>query len=147
MRITVLTGGTSSERDVAIASAVQVVRALRSRGHAVAVVDTAGGYIPEAAEPQLLNGSVGREPPRLEELVALERGVLLSSLSALPVVRVRVLKVGHEEDVRLVGADHARHAVPGFQRVRHATVGQAQLHPLHAQQACCLGGLAGADLR
>ena len=41
MRITVLTGGTSSERDVALASAAQVVAALRSRGHEVAVVDTA----------------------------------------------------------------------------------------------------------
>ncbi len=87
MRITVLTGGTSSERDVAIASAVQVVRALRARGHTVAVVDTARGYIPEASEAQLLRGDVGREPPRIEELVNLERGVLLSSLSALPVVR------------------------------------------------------------
>ena len=46
MRITVLTGGTSAERDVALASAVQVVAALRSRGHEVAVVDTARGYIP-----------------------------------------------------------------------------------------------------
>ena len=87
MRVTVLTGGTSSERDVAIASAVQVVRALRSRGHTVAVVDTARGYIPEASEAQLLSGSVGREPPTIEELVTLERGVLLSSLPGLPVVR------------------------------------------------------------
>lgn len=87
MRVTVLTGGTSAERDVAIASAVQVVSALRSRGHTVAVVDTARGYIPEAAEPQLLSGSVGREPPRIDDLVSLERGVLLSGLSTLPVVR------------------------------------------------------------
>ena len=43
MRITVLTGGTSTERDVALASAVQVVAALRSRGHEVAVVDTGVG--------------------------------------------------------------------------------------------------------
>jgi D-alanine-D-alanine ligase len=87
MRITVLTGGTSSERDVAIASAVQVVRALRSRGHAVAVVDTARGYITEAEEPNVLSASVAREPPAIEELVALERGLLLSGLAGLPVVR------------------------------------------------------------
>ena len=37
MRVTVLTGGTSTERDVAIASAVQVVAALRRAGHEVAV--------------------------------------------------------------------------------------------------------------
>ena len=87
MRITVLTGGTSSERDVAIASAVQIVGALRSRGHTVAVVDTARGFIPQVEEVRLLSGSVGRAPPAIDELVALERGVLLSGLASLPVVR------------------------------------------------------------
>ncbi len=87
MRITVLTGGTSAERDVAIASAVQVVAALRSRGHSVAVVDTARGYIPESEEDRLLGGKVGRAPPPIADLVALERGMLLSGLGALPVIR------------------------------------------------------------
>jgi D-alanine-D-alanine ligase len=87
MRITVLTGGTSSERDVAIASAVQVVGALRSRGHTVAVVDTARGLIPQGEESRLLSGAVGKAPPAIEELVALERGVLLSGLASLPVIR------------------------------------------------------------
>ena len=87
MRIAVLTGGTSSERDVAIASAVQVVGALRSRGHSVAVVDTARGLIPQAEESRLLSGAVGKAPPAIEELVALERGVLLSGLASLPVIR------------------------------------------------------------
>ena len=87
MRVTVLTGGTSSERDVAIASAVQIMGALRSRGHTVAVVDTARGFIPQAEEPRLLSGSVGKEPPAIAELVALERGLLLSGLASLPVVR------------------------------------------------------------
>jgi D-alanine-D-alanine ligase len=87
MRVTVLTGGTSSERAVALASAVQVVAALRARGHEVAVVDTARGYIPEAEEAPALAGTVGTEPPPLAELRALERGVLLSSLGNIPVVR------------------------------------------------------------
>lgn len=87
MQITVLTGGTSSERDVAIASAVQIVAALRSRGHTVAVVDTARGYIPELEEPRLLSGTVGKAPPAIAELVALERGLLLSGLASLPVIR------------------------------------------------------------
>ncbi len=87
MKVTVLTGGTSSERDVAIASAVQVVAALRSRGHQVAVVDTAKGFIPAGDEAHLLSGKVGRMPPAIEELVALERGVLLSGLGGLPVIR------------------------------------------------------------
>jgi D-alanine-D-alanine ligase len=63
MRVTILTGGTSAERDVAIASAVQVLAALRSRGHEVSVVDTARGYIPPADERSLLSGDVGTAPP------------------------------------------------------------------------------------
>jgi D-alanine-D-alanine ligase len=87
MRVTVLTGGTSAERDVALASAVQVVAALRSRRHEVAVVDTARGYIPETDEPALLSGTVGTEPPSIAQLHTLERGLLLSGLANLAVVR------------------------------------------------------------
>jgi D-alanine-D-alanine ligase len=87
MKITVLTGGTSSERDVAIASAVQVVAALRSRGHEVAVVDTARGYIPEADESSMLSGTVGVAPPSIDQLHKLESGLLLSGLGNIPVVR------------------------------------------------------------
>ena len=87
MRITVLTGGTSSERDVALASAAQVVAALRSRGHEVSVVDTARGFMQPSEEPAMLGTSVGTEPPSIEHLRALERGLLLSGLSGIPVVR------------------------------------------------------------
>ena len=87
MRICVLTGGTSSERDVALASAVQVVGALRTRGHDVSVVDTARGYIPQGDETSLLGGMVGTEPPSIDRLHALERGLLLSGLGNLAVVR------------------------------------------------------------
>lgn len=87
MKVTVLTGGTSAERDVAIASAAQVVAALRSRGHVVAVVDTARGFVPEAAESKLLVTAVGVAPPSNEQLTDLERGLLLSGLAGLPVVR------------------------------------------------------------
>jgi D-alanine-D-alanine ligase len=87
MRVTVLTGGTSSERDVALASAVQVIGALRSRGHEVSVVDTARGYIPQSDEAALISGTVGVEPPSIVELRGLERGLLLSGLANLAVVR------------------------------------------------------------
>ncbi len=87
MKVTVLTGGTSSERDVALASAVQVVAALRKCGHDVAVVDTARGYIPESDEARELGGSVGVAPPSLDKLRSLERGLLVSGLGDLVVVR------------------------------------------------------------
>jgi D-alanine-D-alanine ligase len=87
MKITLLTGGTSSERDVAIASAAQVATALRSRGHDVAVVDTARGLIPAAEEAGFFAAGVGAAPPDLEALVALERGLIVSGLGSLPAVR------------------------------------------------------------
>ncbi len=87
MKITLLTGGTSSERDVAIASAAQVAAALRSRGHDLAVVDTAHGLIPTAEEAGFFGAGVGATPPDLEALVALERGLIVSGLGSLPAVR------------------------------------------------------------
>ena len=87
MQVTVLTGGTSAERDVALASAVQVVAALRTVGHQVAVVDTARGFIPEKDEHSLLPGQVGLVPPSLADLAELEQGFLLSGLRDLAVVR------------------------------------------------------------
>ena len=83
---TVLTGGTSSERDVALASAVQVIAALRARGHEVAVVDTARGYIPRPTSPAPLRQRRDR-PASIDALQALERGLLLSGLGNLAVVR------------------------------------------------------------
>lgn len=59
LAIAVLTGGMSAERDIAIASAVQVVEALRRRGQQVRVVDTAQGWLTPAQEKELLAQRVG----------------------------------------------------------------------------------------
>ncbi len=63
MRIAVLFGGTSEERDVSIASAAQVIPALRALGHEVQAVDTASGRLPAAAEHGLLASQVAPAPP------------------------------------------------------------------------------------
>jgi D-alanine-D-alanine ligase len=63
MKIAVLFGGTSEERDVSIASAAQIIPALRSRGHEVLAIDTATGRLPHEAEQKLLTSSVATEPP------------------------------------------------------------------------------------
>ncbi|MDZ4673681.1 MAG: D-alanine--D-alanine ligase, partial [Gemmatimonadota bacterium] len=84
---TVLTGGTSAERNVALASASQVVAALRSRGHEVAVVDTATGVLTPAEESARLMPGVGVAPPSLVELQALYGGLQVADLGALPAVR------------------------------------------------------------
>lgn len=63
MRIAVLFGGTSEERDVSIASAAQIIPALRALGHEVFGVDTATGRLPPADEVKLLATGVAAEHP------------------------------------------------------------------------------------
>jgi D-alanine-D-alanine ligase len=63
VRIAVLFGGTSEERDVSIASAAQIIPALRALGHEVHAVDTATGRLPPAEERQLLANRVAPTPP------------------------------------------------------------------------------------
>src|SRR4026208_384862 len=59
MKIAVLFGGTSEERDVSIASAAQVIPVLRSLGHDVVAVDTAVGRLEGAAERERLESRGG----------------------------------------------------------------------------------------
>lgn len=63
MRIGVLFGGDSEERDVSIASATEVVAALRSRGHEVILVDTARGSVEGSQESRALTANVPQVPP------------------------------------------------------------------------------------
>lgn len=81
LKIAVLLGGTSEERDVSIASGAQVVAALRRRGHQVVTVDTALGLLDEDAERALLEARVGLEPPERTALVRMrgqDAGAVLS---------------------------------------------------------------------
>lgn len=63
MRVTVLMGGTSDERDVSLASGAQVAAALRSAGHEVIALDTATGVLTEEAEAGIRESGVGAVPP------------------------------------------------------------------------------------
>lgn len=74
MKVAVLFGGTSSERDVSIASGAQVVEALRQAGHEVVAVDTATGVLGAAEERRLLSAGVAPLPPGEEELDMLRSG-------------------------------------------------------------------------
>ena len=85
MRITMLMGGTSSERDVSLASGVRVTEALRSRGHDVRVVDPARGPISEEEYRALLGGRVVQTiPPSQEELRRVARESLPKLGATLP---------------------------------------------------------------
>jgi D-alanine-D-alanine ligase len=63
VKIAVLFGGDSMERDVSAASAAQVIAALRTQGHDVIAVDSGRGRLPAAEEKQLLTGHIDRLPP------------------------------------------------------------------------------------
>ncbi len=74
MKIAVLFGGTSSERDVSVASGAQVVQALRARGHEVVAVDTATGVLGKPDEERLLTSEVAIVPPGQESLDMMQTG-------------------------------------------------------------------------
>ncbi|HEX6944218.1 MAG TPA: D-alanine--D-alanine ligase [Gemmatimonadaceae bacterium] len=87
MKITVLMGGTSAERDVSIASGLRIAAALRSRGHEVTSLDTATGVMDSDTERELLAAGVQQAPPDLEALAAMTKKSLSPSLGTLPAVR------------------------------------------------------------
>lgn len=84
MNITVLLGGTSSERDVSLASGTRIANALRARGHRVSAVDPAVGVLDLERD-----GSRGVKvaPPTVEELAELERSAAIMKLGDLAEVR------------------------------------------------------------
>ena len=90
MRIAVLFGGTSEERDVSIASGAQVVQALRTRGHEVIPVDTARGVLRGADADQLLEAGVSQLPPGRGELDVLRTGDVAALLRAPEMVGIDV---------------------------------------------------------
>ncbi len=85
MKVAVLFGGTSSERDVSLASGAQVVTALRERGHEVISIDTARGLLTGEEERRWLTaGGVGLKPPENTELATLTGGNAKALMSAVP---------------------------------------------------------------
>ena len=69
MKIAVLMGGTSAERDVSLASGLRIAQALRERGHSVVSIDTTRGALDRAEEAAALAaGVMHAAPPKLEAL-------------------------------------------------------------------------------
>ena len=83
MRVAVLMGGVSGERNVSLASGTQVARALRSLGHQVVAVDTARGVLAREEEERILAQGVGAEPPETLGADLLETGDI-TALTRLP---------------------------------------------------------------
>ena len=84
MKITVLMGGESAERNVSLASGIRIVLALRSRGHDVTAFDPSRGAISEEEQQKLASSTVGTEPPSLDALAKTTGGSFLPALETLP---------------------------------------------------------------
>jgi D-alanine-D-alanine ligase len=87
MKLTVLLGGVSAERDVSLSSGLRIAAALRERGHSVTCLDPATGVLERAQEDALIAGGVGASPPSLEQLAQLEERSLSPALGSMPAVR------------------------------------------------------------
>lgn len=85
MRIAVLFGGTSEERDVSIASAAQIIPALRSLGHDIFAVDTAAGRLSAPEERRLLAQGVPSEPPTTSAIARVRHGAISLSAEAFDI--------------------------------------------------------------
>ena len=105
MRIAVLFGGTSEERDVSVASAAQIIPALRAAGHEVVAVDTAKGRLLAADERKLLDSGVVPQPPTEKSIANIRAGAVTLNATSIDVRDVDVVFValhgGAGEDGRL----------------------------------------------
>ncbi len=100
LKIAVLMGGTSAERDVSLASGIRITEALRARGHEVVAVDTVAGLLTAADEQRLLAGGVVKTiPPDTKALVRMN-AAMQGTLRALPTADVLFLALhgGQGED-------------------------------------------------
>ena len=78
-------GGTSSERDVSLASGLRIAEALRTRGHSVRAIDTARGPLTEADERRMLAaGVVKQQPPTPGELARMSAESVADTAARLP---------------------------------------------------------------
>ena len=105
MKIAVLFGGTSEERDVSIASAAQVIPVLRGLGHEVVAVDTAAGRLAAPDERKLLESRVAPAPPSDQSMATLRSGALTNPATAIDPAEIDVvflaLHGGAGEDGRI----------------------------------------------
>ncbi|RPI17679.1 MAG: D-alanine--D-alanine ligase [Ignavibacteriae bacterium] len=83
MRVIVLTGGVSSERNVSIASSRAIAKGLKESGHEVIVVDPIYGAI-QPPEEDILNVRpvIGKEFPTAEELMAYSNRKVIECVSS-----------------------------------------------------------------
>ncbi|HVP37108.1 MAG TPA: D-alanine--D-alanine ligase [Terriglobales bacterium] len=82
MKIMVLMGGTSAERDVSLASGEAIVKGLKEAGHQVLAIDTSKGYKLPEGETRFLPNGVKTEPPDVKALQAEGKKMALQTIES-----------------------------------------------------------------
>lgn len=100
LKIAVLMGGTSAERDVSLASGIRITEALRQQGHEVVAVDTVAGVLSGEEEKRLLAGGVVKTAPPDTKALMRMNVAMQGTLKALPQADVLFLALhgGQGED-------------------------------------------------
>ena len=100
LRIAVLMGGTSAERDVSLASGIRITEALRKQGHEVVAVDTVAGLLSAEDERRLLQGGVVKTAPPDTKALLRMNAAMQGTLKSLPQADVLFLALhgGQGED-------------------------------------------------
>jgi len=150
MKIAVLFGGTSEERDVSIASAAQVIPALRGLGHDVMAIDTATGRLPADVEQRMLTSGVAPVPPSATALSNMRESALTLTTNASDIKDVDVvflaLHGGAGEDGRVQAVlDLAGLAYTGSNHIASATAMDKDLSK-RLFRISTMGALTAADI-
>ncbi|MCJ7496575.1 MAG: D-alanine--D-alanine ligase [candidate division Zixibacteria bacterium] len=91
MKVMVLMGGTSAERDVSLASGEAIVQGLKEAGHQVMAIDTVkGNRLPESQKRFLPEG-VKTEPPDIKTLQSEGKKLALKTIESFSLSDVEVV--------------------------------------------------------
>lgn len=91
MKIVVLMGGTSAERDVSLVSGEAIVKALRTAGHQVIPIDSAKGQKFLESQTRFLPEGVKSEPPDIKELQRKSKELTLKTIESFDLNDVDVI--------------------------------------------------------
>jgi len=92
MKVVVLLGGVSSERDVSLDSGKAVCIALEKRGHNVMAIDTGAGLLPESLSKSV-EAAVRPDPPDIAALAELDKKSTLQTIKDADLSDVEVVFV------------------------------------------------------
>lgn len=114
MNVAVVFGGTSEERDVSIASGLQVIDGLRKSGHEVLAIDTARGALTAGDEKQLRQVQILDSPPDSRALAEIRSGFTLTVHTANELRNVDVVFIALHGGSREDGSLQAMLEVSGI---------------------------------